>query len=299
MTASKWLQLATLWCVSQLGAAGNMRASAVVSDGIFSTTPFPEEIMVPGGPCSMKMQQGYHVIANMHNCSHGGRYNLCLDCGDGVLAARAETCAGEVSAPEEAVKRCMADQMCEAVTVDQWKRVYYATESSLNKAALEALPASSGRIAWPESGYVTFSKSCKYHGKVDKSLINKNCVLYKWSGYRIASGVNDCAQNGELNLCHSCAGGALPKQEHTCDGEPESVHEALHRCFIDPACAAVTTDVWHRSFFVSEYAMQSATRGEYVSDTDFDKYGWPAAGYETFVKHCGPSGDASWLFQEL
>eukprot|EP00971_Amphidinium_carterae_P296930 5898833-Amphidinium_carterae.1 len=116
-----------------LASAGNMRASSAVSEDVFSTTPFPEERLAPGSPCIMKMQHGYHVAANMHNCSHGGRHNLCLDCGDGVLAARAETCVEEVATPEEAVKRCMADQMCEAVTVDQWKRAYYATESTLHK----------------------------------------------------------------------------------------------------------------------------------------------------------------------
>jgi len=262
-----------------------------------TTTPQAEDDSPSGSPCVMKLQAGYHIAANLHNCSHNGRQNICLDCGDGVLAARAETCEGAATAPLDAVTRCLHDAMCEAVTVDQWKRAFYATESELPKPVIDTLPGSSGKIDWPEAGYVTFSKSCKYHGKLDKSLINKDCVFYKWSGYRVADAVNDCSRNGDINLCLGCSEGVVAKQEHTCDGEPETVHEALQRCYADPACAAVTTDEWHRSFFVSEYAMQSATKGEYLDHASFGEYDWPATGYETFVKHCGPSGDASWLFQ--
>eukprot|EP00971_Amphidinium_carterae_P266762 5291544-Amphidinium_carterae.1 len=105
---------------------------------------------------------------------------------------------------------------------------------------------------------------------IDLPFALQDCAFYKWSGYRIADAVNDCSRNGDINLCHGCEGGVVAKQEHTCDGEPDSVHEpfnllpnlqALQRCYADPACAAVTTDEWQRTFFVSEYAMQSATKG--------------------------------------
>eukprot|EP00403_Amphidinium_massartii_P031098 CAMPEP_0178407250 /NCGR_PEP_ID=MMETSP0689_2-20121128/19333_1 /TAXON_ID=160604 /ORGANISM="Amphidinium massartii, Strain CS-259" /LENGTH=309 /DNA_ID=CAMNT_0020028321 /DNA_START=64 /DNA_END=993 /DNA_ORIENTATION=- len=304
MAAVKLARVTGLACLFQVSAAGNMRAGLGMSmDELHTTTPFADDIgPLSTSSCEMKMQQGYHVPGDMLNCSDGGggKHNLCLDCGGGFIAANAETCTGAkqgliASMPaKEAVKMCLDDNMCEAVTLDQWKRVFFSTETSTAKEALSALAASGEAVDYPESGYVTYSKSCKYHGKVDKKLINKDCALYKWPGYRLADKVNDCAENGDINLCHYCEGGAAAKQAHTCDGEPENVEEALQRCFNDPACWAVTTDEWHRSFFVSEYALQSATKGELVYN--FASYDWPASGYETFVKHCGPSGDASWLF---